>query len=140
MSDDPDPLRHVPAATIEPPQRCYHRGELAGATVCGERAEWMREGPHWFVCGYFCARHRLPSDVPIPAVHVFRRVRVSVEVFFSGASMEAPAAHREAMARLEAAVQSAGGLLDVQGVRSVIAKSLPQTMRGRPIDASDGQG
>jgi hypothetical protein len=133
-----DPLRNVPALAIAPPARCYYRGETRLGTICGELANWLRPGRDWFTCAYFCDAHRGPSDLPIPAEHAIRRVRVNAAMLFAAACQNATIAHTEALARLEAAVQHAGGLLDVQDVTSTFGKSSPPPRpwkgNGAPID------
>jgi hypothetical protein len=116
-------ISHVPAVSIVPPLRCYFRPELLGAPICGHFAHWMRPGNHWFDPEYFCDEHRGPIDVLAPAEHVFRRVRLELHVLLSAAALNVTPAHTEALARLEAAVRAAGGVLDVQGVRSMVVRS-----------------
>lgn len=130
-----DRIAHVPAVSIAPPLRCYFRPKIPGAPICGEFAHWMRPGNHWFDPEYFCDQHREPIDVLVPAEHVFRRVRFELQVLVSAAALNVTPAHTEALARLEAAVRAAGGVLDVQAVRSVVVRSSAQARAGLPFAA-----
>jgi hypothetical protein len=131
MRDHNDPLRNVPALVNTPPPRCFYRGESAVGVICGELAAWVRPGREWFDTTYFCDQHRGPNDLEIPSVHPIRRVRFSAICLFASASNNATLAHTEALARLETAVQLAGGLLDVEDVNSTWGKSTPPPRVGR---------
>ncbi len=134
-----DTLPHLPACTYAPPLRCGHRDESPERQVCGAVAMRFRPGPNWFTPEYFCQDHSRAEDLGIPTAHIFRRVRVTVDVLFAGTSMEGPAAHAEAVARLERAVTAAGGLLEVDRVRSAMVKSMPLQPAQQAIDAA-GKG
>jgi hypothetical protein len=138
MRNHNDPLRNLPQMTFSPPARCFYRREDAGGTVCGELAAWVRPGLEWFRTLYFCDEHREPIDLEIPPVHAIRRVRINAILLFSAASLNQAIAHTEALARLEAAVHQAGGLLDVEDVASTWGKSSPPprlgSTNGAPAD------
>ncbi|PYQ83143.1 MAG: hypothetical protein DMG02_34170 [Acidobacteria bacterium] len=101
-----------------PPLRCYAQVGSSRYAICGELARWRRPGAHWFDDKFVCDAHREPSDVAIAGEIAVRRVRVELEVFVAGASRDAPFAQSEALARISAAVIQAGGVVDVQRVRS----------------------
>jgi hypothetical protein len=133
MRDHNDPLRNLPSMAFSPPARCFYRGGDDHGTVCGELAQYVRPGAEWFRTIYFCEAHHGPSDLEIPPVHPIRRVRINAILLFSAASLNQPIAHTEALARLEAAVQYAGGLLDVEDVNSTWGKSSPPARVGKTI-------
>lgn len=130
-----DILAHVPRCTIAPPLRCYHRTGNSLQPFCGHAASWMRPGRDWFSVEYFCNLHHETCDVAIPAEHAFRRVRLTVDVLLAGVSINSPIAQGEAVAQLEAAVQSIGGVLDVSRVLSTVVCSSPGLGPGVPSDA-----
>ena len=99
ISPGRDPLAHAPSVAIAPPVRCFHRDGSSPGFPCGELARWERRGNHWFATEYFCDAHRAPADLEIPDVHAFRRIRINVDVYMSGTSVNAPMAHTEAIVR-----------------------------------------
>lgn len=105
--------------------RCYFRHGNLDRPICGELARWERPGRDWFAAEYFCDAHRGPADIGIPGEHVLRRVRINVDVLLAGCAVNAPLAHVEALAKLEAAVRSVGGCLDVNHIGSHVVKSCP---------------
>lgn len=123
ISSGRDPLAHAPAVAIAPPARCFHRDGSSPGFPCGELARWERRGNHWFATQYFCDDHRAPSDVLIPDVHPFRRIRISCEVYMSAVHVNAPLAHTESIVRLEEALKGIGAILDVVNVGSNVVKS-----------------
>jgi hypothetical protein len=127
------PPANVPAVTNAPPPRCYHRREPHSSMPCGELAAVARPGRDWFSWEYFCREHASPGDVEIPAEHVFRRVGLQLEVFIAGAGASDAVARAEAIARLDRAIQTAGGVADIAAVRSVMVKSWVQPVRPEPI-------
>jgi hypothetical protein len=54
-----------------------------------------------------------------------RRIRVDCQVFICAASTNIGLSHTEAVARLDAAVRAAGGLLDIHRVTSDIVNGYP---------------
>ena len=119
------------SVSVCPPIRCYAQLGSSRYAICGELARWRRPGVHWFDDRFFCDEHREPSDVAIAGELAVRRVRVEVEVFLAGASRDAPFAQSEALARLKAAVEQVGGVIDVQRVRSAFVAYPAQTAPGR---------
>jgi len=132
-----DPYAHAPAVALCPPPRCFHPVPFSNLQLCGELARWERPGNHWFETQYFCDVHRRSSDVPIPDVHLFRRVRVNVDVMFAAVHVHAPIAHTEVIARLHAAVTAYGGLLDINAVRSDVVKSSAPVV---PVERNSSPG
>jgi|GEM_PF-3598146 len=130
-------ISHVPAVAIAPPPRCYHRLESPAGGICGELARWLRPGRDWFAVSYFCDAHRLDGDQLVPVEHVFRRVRVLADLLITGVATNAPLAQTEAVARLEAAIRAAGGVLDVHGVRSYMVRSAAVPGGGLAFATSD---
>ncbi len=128
---------HVPRCALAPPLRCCQRVGSSPARICGELARWQRPGNYWFATEYFCDEHRAPTDTEIAGERIFRRVRVTCDVLFAAVDVNAPIAQTEALARLEQAVQAAGGVLDVERVISNVVKWEPQPGQGR---ASGGRG
>jgi len=113
-----NPLERVPAVAVCPQIRCYARQGSALGSLCGAPARWRRPGRLWFEDAFFCDAHRSESDLAIAGDVVVRRVRLSVDVLMTGASMTAPEAQIEAGRQLERAVESIGGRLEVTGVHS----------------------
>ena len=128
MADQTD---HVPRCTIAPPLRCCARLEQHPRRICGELARWKRPGNYWFATQFFCDAHRETSDLAIAGERIFRRVRITCDVLMAGVDVNPPIAQTEALARLEQAVQAAGGLLDVEAVRSSVVKWTPPPAAGR---------
>lgn len=117
-----DPLDNLPAFTLLPPPRCFHREGSSPLPICGALAMWRRLGNQWFDDAFFCDAHRSDGCVLVAGPFAMRRVRIELAVLLAGVSAAAPTAQTEAMARLTAAVESAGGLLDVTGIRSTFGK------------------
>jgi hypothetical protein len=132
------PRVELPAVVNAPPPRCYHRSDPFSSTPCGELARWQRPGRDWFCTEYFCDAHRGPADTAIAAEHVFRRFTLSVELYISGAAINAPVAQHEAMSRLESAMRSIGAICEVINVRNSMVRSWPQAGRVAPIGAGGG--
>ena len=81
---------------------------------------------------FFCDAHRRGDNVPIAPTAPYRRVRLTVEVLMGGASWMPSAAHLEAVARLERAVDAVGGWLDVKLVTSTIGCPSRAAVRRAP--------
>src|SRR2546430_866602 len=113
-----NPIERVPAVATCPQIRCYARRGSAFGSLCGAPARWRRPGRIWFEDAFFCDDHRSEFDLEIDGDVVVRRVRLSVDVLLTGASMTAPEAQIEAGRQLERAVASIGGRLEVTGVSS----------------------
>jgi hypothetical protein len=73
--------------------------------------------------GYYCDRHRRPTDEPIAAEPLIRRVSVTLEVLFAAVNwLPGPGPQLEALARLETAVEEAGGVINLHAVNSVMGR------------------
>jgi hypothetical protein len=81
---------------------------------------------------YFCSNHSQPSDTPIAAAPMIRRVCLTAGVFLAGTSWSARRAELEAVERLERAVVAAGGLLTLHTAHSVIGQCSPHSVAWRP--------
>jgi len=115
-------LAHYPECSIQPPLRCYQWVGGPSGGFCAKDAAWLRAGSQLFEDAYFCHEHCAPSDVSIPSPVIVNRVRLTVQVLFAGVSPRPDLARAEAVARLEAAVQSAGGLVTVDGATSCLVR------------------
>lgn len=114
--------------------RCHFQTQGSPRFFCGELASWMRAGSLSFSPGYFCNAHHSIDDVAIPAEKMFRRVSMTVEILFASVSLVPAEAHAEVLARLELAVEQAGGVLNLHTVTSAIGRSsqpaAPERARG----------
>lgn len=135
-----DGAAHVPQVVNGPPVRCYHTDGNSRYAICGELARWKRPGNHWFDDAYFCDRHRAECDEPIVGELVVRRVRLTVDVLFAGASRDAPFAQTEAVQRLERVLASAGAVVEIHEVRSNPVRYRSQAAAGGAIGPSASQG
>jgi hypothetical protein len=126
-------LAHYPQVTITPPLRCHQSVGGSPRAYCAAPAVWLREGNALFDDAYFCDAHASASDVPIPETVIAHRVRLAVDVLFSGISPLATEARAEAVSRLQAAVRSAGGVVTVHGATSCTVRygDLPPVGQGR---------
>lgn len=124
ICDRKDPLANVPAVSIAPPPRCFHREGSSPGFPCGKLARWKRAGNHWFADEYFCDEHRAPADLELGKVIPFRRVRVNVDVYISGVHVNLAIAQAEAVHQLELGLQSIGAVGDVVTVTSSMVKSV----------------
>lgn len=115
-------MSELPTFVVAPPIRCFHRHEDHELAPCGQGARWIRWRKSVLPQGYFCDRHRAPGDEPILAEPLIRRVSVSLEVLFSATNWIAEPGQVEAVARLERAVESAGGVINLHAVTSVIGR------------------
>ncbi len=130
-------LSHVPAFGLRPAVRCFAQVGSSSPLLCGDIATWRRRGNWWFEDQYFCDAHRAESDVSIVGELVVRRVRIACDVLMAGVSMSPPICQGEAMGRLEAAVWSIGGVLDVSRVLSTVGRYPAQPPQGgilHPVD------
>lgn len=127
-------MEHLPLISTAPPLRCAERLKNRGNAFCGATASWKRLGNHFVDDQFFCDEHRLETDEPIAGDRVFRRITVHCDVTFAGVTMRDLIARAEAMTRLRAAVEAAGGLLDAYGVDSCAVRWAPQgTPYGVPL-------
>ena len=116
---------------VVPPLRCHELLHHSPGAVCGAKAEWMRPGQHELPVGYFCSQHREPTDVRIPETFVLRRVSITADVLFAGASMAQALSQAEAVDRLERAIRSVGGVINLHTVTSAVGRCSPPAGAGR---------
>jgi hypothetical protein len=116
---------NLPEFMIAPAPRCFHHEQNEIRTICGELATHVRKGTWWFDDQYFCDAHCQPGDELVAGDRVCLRLEFTVKVVLSGTSVSPILSRVEAMARLEAAIAAAGGLLDVESVRSAIGRYKP---------------
>src|ERR671918_350946 len=123
----PDVATFVAVPTL----RCHELVDHSPRAVCGVKAEWMRPGSHELPVGYFCSQHRASTDVRIPESFLFRRVSVTLDVLFAGASMAQALSQAEVVDRLERVIESAGGLINLHTVTSAVGRYSPPAPSGR---------
>jgi hypothetical protein len=99
-------------------ERCYDREPF----VCGNPASWMRANSNVFENAFFCTEHRGADDEPIPGTFFARRVSVAADVLFAATSSKPESAQREALGRLERAVERAGGVINLHAVTSLVGR------------------
>jgi hypothetical protein len=75
---------------------------------------------------------RRPTDEPLSGAQLVRRVSVTLEVYFCGTFVEPAMAHAEAWARVEEAIEHAGGLVSLRDVRSVLGRYTAPAAQGAP--------
>jgi hypothetical protein len=126
-------LPPLPTFVIAPPLRCHHHELGSPRVICGELATRQRKSAHWFDIRYFCERHATATDAPIAGDQFFRLVRFNLDVLLAGCSIAHNIAHTEALQRLEAAIAAAGGIVDVEWVRSTFGRYSPAPARGVPL-------
>lgn len=79
---------------------------------------------------FFCAEHSQPGDEPVTDDVVFRLVSITLDVRLCGVSHVPGFAHAEALARLERAIEAAGGVINLHACRSQLARLEPQLAIG----------
>lgn len=121
-------MSDIAVFTVRPPLRCFAPLERNPELLCGELAWWKRRGASGDRCEFFCDAHRDSSDLPITGEVIFRRVSLSVDVLFAGASWYPTVAQIEALSRLEHAVVRAGGVLNLVTVTSAVGRSSPPAL------------
>jgi hypothetical protein len=112
ISSDPPVTRFI----VAPAMRCYHHEPNARRMICGELATKRRRGQFWFDDSFFCDQHAQPGDEPIAGDCIFHRFRFNCDIIIAGCSLDPVMAYDEALRRLEAAIASVGGIIDVQQV------------------------
>jgi hypothetical protein len=120
----------VPELAVRPPIRCFHRRDDRPGAVCGSRANWLRVAANVLGTGYYCDTHHADGDVPIARAPVCRRVSVTLEVLLTGTSFVAGLAQADAVAALEGAVESVGGVVNLHTVHSVVGQYGPRALPG----------
>lgn len=123
-----------------PQLRCCQPVENTEHLVCGAPAEWRRPSRVASAADYFCDAHKLPADVPIAGATLFRRVSITCDINFAGASENPTVARMEALSRLQLAIERAGGMLNLHAVTDAVGchepPALPPRSRaGRPKGA-----
>jgi len=113
---------NVPEFSIQMPMRCYHLVGPSRLAVCGEIASWMRPAASSFDATYFCDRHHVAGDVPLPESYVFRRVNISAQLLIASAARSAIDAQVEAIAKLDQALAAAGAVPDWLRVWSTLGR------------------
>src|SRR4051794_35032843 len=113
-------IARVPAFTIKPAPRCFTSVGSSRTGKCGELATRRRHGNRWFRDTFHCDKHAHETDALINGDLVIRRVRVTCDILFAGVDEMAEAAQREAAARLAAAIEALGGVLDEKMTTSQI--------------------
>jgi hypothetical protein len=112
----------VPAFGITPSPRCFTIVEGPPRRKCGEHATRRRAGNQWFADTFHCTQHAEPTDLELAGECIVRRVRVTCDVLLAGVDERQGIAQTEAVARVEAAIAAAGGVLDVKMVTSQIGR------------------
>lgn len=116
--------------SVLPPLRCSMPLGPSDRGWCGAAAVSMTVAESPWRVQYFCASHAHLADQPLVGPFVFRRVSLVCEVQFAGVTLVWGPAQAEALARLEAVVSQAGGLLNLTSVTSVLGRWTPPTERG----------
>lgn len=114
------------AVCVVPAARCYSPLANDPLALCGAIAAWQRDLGGGNEPSFHCDAHRLAGDVPIRQGRTFRRVRLKVEIFLSGASSHDAVCRADAVQALERAVYALGGYVDWEHVRcSRVRAALP---------------
>lgn len=138
-SRDRASLLHVPTFGTTPPPRCFASPSCPPFQACGEIATVRRRGNQVFPDTFFCDKHRDETDVAIAGEFIVRRVRVTCGILMAGVEHDAGECQVEAVARLEAAVHAAGGVLCVDSVHSSIGR-YPASFRSSERRPAAGKG
>jgi hypothetical protein len=80
----------------------------------------MRSGFGGHVFGFRCDAHRRHDDSPLPKEFAIRHVTVFADLVFAATTFIPELAEREAVELAGRGAESAGGLLNLHGVRSYI--------------------
>lgn len=86
---------------------------------------------------FFCDECRRDGDEPIADSAVFRRVSVNLVVYLSATSLVPRLAQTEAVARLERAIEAAGGVVNLLQVSSAAGSLAPHA---EPAGVRAGRG
>jgi len=114
--------RHVPLLANVPALRCGHVVDRASGRFCNAVACWRSPGQRWLEDSARCPEHASESDRQAFGELVVRRVRISCDILLGGVTLQAPAAHRSAVELLGEMVGALGGIVEVQGVSSVVGR------------------
>jgi hypothetical protein len=82
----------------------------------------VRQASAWELPVFHCARHAGGTDLPLPDVRAFRRVRLMAVVDFAGVTTRKGPAEAEAIELLERLVADGGGLLSNVSPASAIVR------------------
>ena len=127
-------MEDLAAFTALPIARCFEPVENCEPRACAAPATWRRMDGPTRIIGYYCDQHHQSGDEPIITPELVRRVSVTAQILFSGTSFHPSAAQLEAVARLERAVESIGGLLSLHAVTSAVGRH-----RAPAAGAGDGE-
>lgn len=130
-------MADVAAFGFPTPLRCYARRRDRPGLVCGERAIWVRPPTPGALPQYFCDAHRHPTDEPIPANPVYRRVHVNAEIIFAGVDLTIGGAEAEVLELIRLVIQKAGGQFSPLSARSLIGQHTPPSRAG--VERREGQ-
>lgn len=119
--------------------RCCQQVTSGSRLTCSRHARWKYQKDDDTVPLWFCDEHRLAADELVIGRQLVRRVSVTVDVLFCGVFQDAERAELEAVTRLQDAIESAGGVVNLQHARSVVGYFTPATGPGAP-QASAGKG
>lgn len=136
MAQNPAPDSGVFHVDIRP--RCFATEGPDGFVVCGELAAWLRPSASGIPDGYYCDRHKVSGDEPIPDSYVITRVTLRLEVVFSGTSWRPGVAKAEALERARAAVERAGGVLNILQLSHQFGRYTPPPARREAIGDRSG--
>lgn len=115
-------MADAPRFTVPVRLRCCQREGFGFPSACGAPAYYARPGGNGFPEGYYCPEHKRKGDLPIPANHLVNRVSIQAEIVFSGTSWGSAPAQTEAIERLQAVLERAGGVLNLVTVQSAIGR------------------
>ena len=95
----------------------------------------MTKGACWIEDAFFCDECKPANAVELPDDLLIRRVNVLCHVFLAGVSIQAPLAEREALARIQQALEPLGAVIGTETVISTIGRYAPQPGAAAAIDA-----
>lgn len=119
-------MADVPMFAVCPPLRCGFPVDPLNFAFCGELAYWQRPGGEFDPVRFFCQKHRLAGDEPIPEYTMFRRITLTIDVVFAGVTLRQREAELEAFGRLQALLEAHGGLVNLHQVRSDVGRRRPE--------------
>lgn len=122
-------MSDVARFSFVPPLRCFHAEWNRAAHVCGAPARWTRVSGDTQPGPFFCDEHRGPKDTPIEGALLVRRVTLTLDVSFAGASAMPAIARADALARLERAIADIGGVINLHQVYDVVGRYEPPPAR-----------
>lgn len=108
--------------TIVPQLRCSEPNDNPNQIFCGAPATRMGSRSTAEGSRFFCDAHARPDDRPIEGELAIRVVTLQVDIVIAGVVPYPHIAHAEADRRLRGAVEGIGGLVNLHGVRSQLAR------------------